>query len=223
MMTLYHYWLCPFCRTVRLVLNEKNIEYNLIIERYWEKREDFLKLNKSGQVPFLEDISGNMVVGSGAIIEYIKEKYDTKSALEGKDFEHRLKIISICDWLNQTFYSQVSHMMLYEKVLKRHMKEGGPDSLMIRRANDNMRNQFEYLSSLIEQENYLAGSELTLADLTAAAHISCLDYISIISWDKYPEVRDWYAKVKSRPSFRPILEDHVPAITPPPFYKELDF
>jgi hypothetical protein len=55
---------------------------------------------------------------------------------------------------------------------------------------------------------------MTLADFAAAAQLSCLDYVSDVPWDKYEAVKDWYAKIKSRPAFRSLLADQVPGFRP---------
>ena len=64
---------------------------------------------------------------------------------------------------------------------------------------------------------------MTLADFTAAAHLSCLDYISDVDWDRSSVLRDWYATVKSRPAFRSVLADQVSGLAPAPHYAQLDF
>ncbi len=64
---------------------------------------------------------------------------------------------------------------------------------------------------------------MTLADFAAAAHLSALDYISDVDWNRSAVVKDWYAKIKSRPAFRNILADQVPGFLPPPHYADLDF
>ena len=64
---------------------------------------------------------------------------------------------------------------------------------------------------------------MTLADLSAAAHLSALDYISDVDWNRSQNLHEWYAKIKSRPSFRSILADQIPGFPPPPHYADLDF
>ena len=71
--------------------------------------------------------------------------------------------------------------------------------------------------------NWLAGDDFSLADIAAAAHISCVDYLGDVPWSDYPGAHDWYARVKSRPSFRPLLADHIPGLPPPKHYADLDF
>ena len=50
-----------------------------------------------------------------------------------------------------------------------------------------------------------------------------LDYISDVDWNRSEVVKDWYAKIKSRPAFRGILADQVPGFLPPAHYADLDF
>ena len=44
-----------------------------------------------------------------------------------------------------------------------------------------------------------------------------------IPWAEFPVVTEWYYRLKSRPSFRPLLSDRVPGQPPVPHYGELDF
>jgi glutathione S-transferase len=204
-------------------LGEKNLEHALIVERYWERRPEFVDAHPAGQVPLLVDVSNESISGSGAIIEYLNQRYESFPKLSGQNFTQMLEVRRLSDWFNQLFYSEVSHMMLYEKIMKRNLHEGVPDSSAIRRATSNMERHFAYISNLIDARNYLAGPNITSADLTAAGHISCLDYLGTISWVKYPIVKEWYARVKSRPGFRSILDDRIPAVPPPSYYSDLDF
>ena len=86
-----------------------------------------------------------------------------------------------------------------------------------------VRDHMDYLSGLLESRKWLAGNTLSLADFTAAAHLSCLDYISDVDWDRSTTLSDWYATVKSRPAFRSVLADQVPGIPPAAHYAQLDF
>ena len=69
----------------------------------------------------------------------------------------------------------------------------------------------------------LAGNAMTLADFTAAAHFSTLDYTKDIDWVESNTVKDWYAKIKSRPAFRSILADQISGFPPSDHYNDLDF
>jgi len=77
---LYHFPLSPFSRKVRLCLAEKKIEVELVEERYWEEDSDFLRRNPAGKVPVLK-MDGKTMADSGAICEFLEEKYPTPALL----------------------------------------------------------------------------------------------------------------------------------------------
>ncbi len=104
------------------------------------------------------------------------------------------------------------------------VKGGGyPDSARVKAGLKNIAIHLDYISYLLERNECLAGPQLTLADYAAAAHLSCLDYIDVVDWSSAPIVKDWYARIKSRPSFRSLLADRLPGMRPPDHYDDLDF
>jgi glutathione S-transferase len=221
MIRLYHALLSPFCRKVRLVLGEKRIEAELIEERYWERRADFLRLNPAGKVPVLRD--GALILPeSQAICEYLDETHPDPALLPGSPAE-RAEIRRLVFLFDDGFHQTVTSKLLYERVNKKTMGLGTPDSRNVKSGAQKIKAHLDYMGGLLDQRRWLAGERLTLADFTAAAHLSCLDYISDVDWDRRPAVRDWYARIKSRPAFRPLLADQVPGFPPPPHYADLDF
>ena len=113
--------------------------------------------------------------------------------------------------------------MVAERVIKRFSGSGDISAAVIRTALSNLQVHMDYIDWLSEQGNWLAGNRLSLADLAAAAHLSVTDYFGDIDWDRHPEARLWYAKIKSRPSFRDLLEDVVAGLAPSQHYTNLDF
>ena len=94
---------------------------------------------------------------------------------------------------------------------------------MNERGSKNIKYHIDYMAWLLEQRRWLAGEVMTLADFAAAAHFSTLDYLSDIDWSRSNAVKDWYAKIKSRPAFRNLLADQVSGFPPPVHYNDLDF
>ncbi len=222
MRTLYHYWLCPFSRKVRIVLAEKHFDFQLVFESYWECRSDFLLLNPAGLVPVMVVSTGNILCDSMAIAEYLDE-IRTEPALIGNAPEERAETRRLCAWFDKKFNDEVTLNLVFEKVVKRHALREGPDSRYVRAGYANINAHLDYTDWLLDQRNWLAGNFFSLADITAAAHLSCIDYLGDVPWDKHPETRDWYARIKSRPSMRPILADRISGLTPPRHYDDLDF
>jgi glutathione S-transferase len=221
--TLYHFPLCPFSRKVRLMLFEKGIPYGLIHEIPWQPRASLLKLNPVGDLPVLVEPEGDVILQHNAICEYINELIPSV-ALMGETIKGRAEIRRITGWIDTCFYTDVVKPLVSERVYKA-MKSGGvpPNSLMIRVARDNMKSYFKYIDWLTARRNFLGGRNLSMADLAVASHLSVLDYLGEISWDNFMEMKTWYSKIKSRPSFNTLLSDKIAGIIPSETYANLDF
>lgn len=219
--TLYHYILSPFCRKVRLVLAEKRIEVALIDERYWEPTTDFLRRNPAGKVPVL-DLDGMTLTESQAIIEYLDETRPDPRLMPA-DPVGRLEVRRLCAWFDDKFYRDATQPLVGERVNRKVMGGGAPNSRAVMAGTRAMRQHLDYMHDLLEHRRWLAGDVMTLADFTAAAHLSCIDYVSDVDWRRSDEVKTWYAKIKSRPAFQTILRDALPGIRQPVHYADLDF
>lgn len=222
MRCLYHLWLSPFSRKIRVSLLEKNLDFDLRFEKVWERREDFLTLNPAGQVPVLVEEDGTVLADSNVISEYLEEVYP-EFPLLGRDAKLRAEVRRLVAWFDLKFAREVTANLVFEKLMKRFMRLGEPDSEKIRAGKDNIHYHLDYIGYLTERRRWLAGEELSYADLAAAAHLSVLDYIGDVPWRDHGDARDWYARLKSRPSFRPLLDDHVAGVPPPKHYAEIDF
>ena len=221
MIRLHHMPLSPFCRKVRLSLAEKKLDVELVEERYWEGNLEYLQLNPSGKVPLLR-IDGLALAESAAICEFIEERHPEPSLLP-KDPVARHEVRRLVSWFDDKFHREVTEKLLNERVNKKLSGKGYPDSANVKAGAKAIKFHLDYLHWLLDQRRWLAGNEMTLADFAAAAHLSALDYISDVNWNRSENVREWYAKIKSRPAFRSILADHVPGFPPPAHYADLDF
>ncbi len=231
MVTLHHYPLCPQSRFVRLLLGEYGIEPQLVEERPFERNEAFLRLDPAGETPVVTEEDGALVVpGPAVIAEYFDE---TRGLALGahrllpEDPAGRIEVRRLLNWFTQKFYSEVSSWLLTEKIYKRFMTReqggGAPDMDLIRAARANIRYHLRYVGYLTAHRRWLAGDRLSYADLAAAAHISVADFLGDVPWDEDQTAKLWYARVKSRPSFRTLLADRLPGLTPGPVYADLDF
>ncbi|MFP4450728.1 MAG: glutathione S-transferase family protein [Rhodosalinus sp.] len=221
MARLYHVPLSPFCRKVRLTLAEKRIEVELVEERYWEQDPDFLRRNPAAKVPVLR-IDGLTLTESAAICEYLDETIPDPPLMP-KSPAARAEVRRLVGWFDDKFHDEVTSKLLYERVNKKVMKQGHPDSRNVKSGAQRIKFHLDYMHHLLDHRRWLAGDAMTLADFAAAAHLSALDYISDVDWHRSEVVKDWYAKIKSRPAFRGILTDQVPGFPPPVHYADLDF
>ena len=216
MPSLLHLPLDPFSRKIRIVLGEKKITVLLA------RRHEFLSINPAGTVPvFIED-DGTTISTSQAIAEYLEETSKEPALIFGTALQ-RAEIRRLCNWFDVKFNTEVTEYLLGEKIMKRFLGLGEPSSETIRAGYANIDTHLGYIEYLAEQRDWLAGEHFSLADITAASLISCIDYLGDIAWEDYQQAKQWYARIKSRPSFRPLLQDLIPGTQPPAHYKNLDF
>ena len=221
MARLFHVPLSPFCHKVRLSLAEKKIEVELVEEKYWEQGSEFLRRNPAGKVPILR-IDGMILTESAAICEYLEDLYPEVSLMP-RDAAARYEVRRLVTWFDDKFHHEVTSKLLYERVHKKISGQGFPDSKNIKAGAKQIKYHLDYMAWLLDHRRWLAGDTMTLADFAAAAHLSSLDYISDVDWNRSAVVKDWYAKIKSRPAFRRILADQVSGFPPPSHYSDLDF
>lgn len=222
MRLLYHLPLSPSSRKVRLVLAEKRLPFELRLERAWERRPDYLALNPAGTVPTLVDEGGITVPDSGVICEYLEEAYPDTPLL-GRTPVDRIEVRRLVAWFDGKFAGEVTQNLLGEKHMKRISGRGEPDANALRMGYAALREHMKYLGWLAERRKWLAGGTLSLADFAAASHLSALDFTGDVDWSVSAPAREWYARMKSRPSFRGILTDRVAGVIPPDHYADLDF
>ncbi len=230
MFTLFHHPFCPHSRFIRLVLGEYGLDLRLVEERVWERREGFLAMNPAGTTPVLFAEGEPAIPGAAIIAEYIDETqgasmgdrrlFPTKTA-------DRIEVRRLMAWFNEKFFEEVSNPLVTERIYKRFIREeggGGPPSTdVIRAAKTNVRYHLAYIGWLAQRRNYLAGERLTYADLAAAAHLSAIDYLGDVPWIENDAAKAWYARIKSRPSFRPLLSEWLAGVPASRTYVDLDF
>lgn len=222
MRTLYHLWLCPLSRRTRVVLHEKRLDFDLQIESVWERRPEFLALNPAGEVPVLVEPDGTALSGADPICEFLDEVHP-EPPLVGRSALERAEVRRLVAWFDRKFNHEVTENLVGEKIMKRFLRLGEPNSRAIRAGHANLRHHLAYVAYLVERRKWLAGDVFSLADVAAAAHLSCIDYVGDVPWTDNDAAKDWYARIKSRPSFRPLLADHIAGVPPPKHYADLDF
>lgn len=259
MLTLIHYPLCPFSRSIRLALNECGVQAELSIEQPGAWRPEFLRINPAGHLPVLMLRDGPVLCGAYVISEYLGEA-DNSFSQKSPPFEllpggavQRAEIRRVVDWFHRKFAEEVSSYLLEQKIYSRLSQSAAvqsaaaqsalahntpahntlaqtalerppaPDMAALRAGYENLRHHLRYLSHLLSKQRWLAGERLSFADFAAAGHISCLDYLGDIPWSEFEDVKSWYVRLKSRPAFRPLLQDRIAGFTPPSYYDDLDF
>ena len=205
---LTHYRLCPFSRSIRLILGELGIAVELREEQPWGK--ELMQLNPAGELPVLQLDGGPILCGAYAISEYIGEEI-TRHPADGRavplfpgNRQERAEVRRLVDWFHGKFNREVSAPTLEEKVYARSAETARRPSVAVMRAvRENMRYHMSYINYLADQRTWLAGEQLSFADFSAAAHVSSMDYLGEVPWEEYAVTKAWYARIKSAPVFAP--------------------
>ena len=222
MRKLYHLWLNPFSRKVRIALSEKNLDFELHLEKTWERRRDFLAMNPAGDVPVLVEANGDIINNSNVISEYLEDVYPEINLLGDSPLQ-RAETRRLVAWFDKKFNHEVTENLIGEKIIKPMLKIGTPHGPAIRAGQTNIHYHLDYIGFLLESKNWLAGDFFSLADITAASHLSSVDFIGDVPWEEHQEAAIWYQRVKKRASFKALLEDDVPGFAPSVNYQKAAF
>lgn len=213
MRRLVHLLLSPRSRFARLMLAEKRLSFDPV------QAEDF-----AAHLPLLTDEDGTECTGLWAIVDHLEGNYPDHPFVP-EDARARAETLRFVDWAMGTFQDSVTRKIVYEKASQRFTgaeARRAPDMVLIRDGRETLKSALGEIGAAAERNGYLATRECTLGDLAVAAHISALDYFGEIPWADYAAAAEWYMKMKSRPSFRPLLADRVPGQPPVSHYADLD-
>ncbi len=216
----------PKSRTIRIILAEKGLPAKLVETRPWEDNPKLAQINPALTIPVLIDeppTGGEVTLSPTSVIaEYLDEAYSHPALLPATS-ARRAEARRLSAWFDEKFDHEVNDFVPREKIDKRLQGRGWPDPERLNRGAGALLWHLDYLTWLLEQRHWIAGEKMCIADITAAAHLSVIDYLGAAPWDDFPNVKEWYARMKSRPSFRPLLADRLDGFPPPSHYANLDF
>lgn len=213
MRILYHFWLNPFSRKVRMALTEKKLAFELRIEKPWERRTEFLAMNPAGDLPVLIEKDETTLSNSEVICEYLEEVYPEVNLL-GRDPVQRAETRRLVAWFDHKFNREVTENLVNEKLMKSILSLGEPHGPTVRAGRANIHYHLDYIGFLTERRRWLAGDALSLADLAAAAHISTVDYTGDVPWEEHDTAKKWYESVIQRAGFSTLIDERVPGFDP---------
>ncbi len=217
---LYHYFLCPSSRFIRIILNENKVDFNLFIEDFSNPSEDYLLKNPGGFFPVLNTSSNENIVGSLVIVEYLQNLM-LPPKLMIKENENEIRRLLF--WFETNFKNEVIIPLLKEKVFKRFEKNSVPSSVVIRTARSNLKFHMQYFNYLIKENDFFIDDNLSYVDLYYGASLTVLDYIDELTFFDCEKLKNLYSIVKSRPSFKKILADRIVGVNPHSEYMKLDY
>ncbi|MGV8928785.1 MAG: glutathione S-transferase family protein [Brevundimonas sp.] len=222
---LYHFAFDPGSRAARLALGEARIEFTETLVRPWEDDCPVAALNPSGMPPVLQmsDTGRPLTLCEPAAILGWLEERTPEPFLLPADPAERAEVRRLLGWFDRRFTDEVNAVLLHERMEKPLLRLGPPEARALRAGRTALKSHLVMMESLLSRRDALAGRRISQADIVAAAHLSVLDYFGEVTWASWPGLKTWYMKLKSRPSFRPLLADRFPGVQASAWYQDLDF
>jgi glutathione S-transferase len=200
MLKLYDYPDCPFCQKVRVVLAEKDLEYEKIfvdLRKQEQKSPDFLRMNPYGKVPVLVD-EDTIVYDSTMINEYLEDEYPLPNLMP-EDSQGRARVRMLEDYCDNSFIPPTT--MLMTQLRK---PDAERDGQRVEQAREELRRVLYFLRDRLEGQEYLVGREFTLADAAFAPRLVVLGRLGIELEPALGAVQTWIDRVRNRPSVRSL-------------------
>jgi glutathione S-transferase len=222
---LLQHRLDPASRVARLMFAEYGVPIDIEDIKPWTREPQLLEINPAATVPILIEEGEAPIVGVLAVIHGIEERHSpsTVAGLFPAESRDRAEMWRLLDWVLLKLNDEVTRYVFEEKIVKRDKRGATPDPAVLRVAKANLVEHMLYFNWLFATRHWIAGDMMTLADFALAAHLSSLDYLGDVLWETSLETRQWYARIKSRPAFRTLLNDRVAGMPAAAGYADLDF
>jgi glutathione S-transferase len=197
MIRLYDYPDCPFCQKVRVVLAEKDLEFEKVpvdLHKGEQKAPEFLKLNPYGKVPVL--IDDDVVVYDSTIInEYLDEEYPNPTLMP-EDSARRARVRLLEDFADNSFIPPAG-LVLAEL----RKPEAERDADKIRRHQGEVTRVLGRLEMQLEGKEFLVG-DFSLADIAFVPRVIILSQLGIEIDPRLQHVAAWIGRLRERSSVR---------------------
>ena len=138
------------------------------------------------------------------------------------NYREKAEINRLVHWFDVIFKKEVFDPIIYEKVFLRIVDHINPNSENIREALNNLDFHIQYFNYLLNSKNYFTKNNLTYLDFLVAANFSVLDYLGLLNFKSHENIKEWYSKIKSRPSFKTLLKDQIVGLNPHQNYQNID-
>jgi glutathione S-transferase len=214
----------PMSRAVRFALGEKRAIFHTREAKPFETDGGLEQVAQDGLTPVLVDDSwghGATISEAMAIFEYLEDIIPSPPLLPGGPLE-RAAVRAMTIRATRAL-APIVETIVTEKAYKLIARGGSPNTNALRQASASANELLDQIGRAAEAEGWICGKKLSLADMVIAAHFSVLDFLDAVRWDVAPAGKAWYANLKQRPAFKPLLADSLAGITPPSHYGDLDF
>ncbi|KAF8072249.1 glutathione S-transferase [Lyophyllum atratum] len=192
-------------RRVAAVLIEKEVPFELIaidFAKREHKSPEFLEKQPFGQVPYIDD-DGFILYESRAIARYIAAKYaDQGTKLIPTGLKENALFEQACS-IEQNNFDPAASGAVYEKLFKPYHGLT-PDQAVVDEHLKKLDAKLDAYEVILSKQKYLAGDELTLADLFHLPYGALLEAAGSNIMETKPNVARWFKDITSRPSWQAV-------------------
>ncbi len=153
-----------------------------------------------GKVPVLET-EDQYICESAAICRYLAVSNGNR--LYGDDPLQAARIDQLMDMFSVHIGRWLS-VYFWEELIKPKFFQQEPDGDKIAEAAGWLEKQLPYLEQLLQDQEFLCGNEITIADIFAYSYLTISDNTSV-SLHPYPELQAWYRKMGERPAVQKAM------------------
>jgi glutathione S-transferase len=191
----------PYVRKVRLVLLEKNISHDYLVDTPREPGSQVVRANPLGRIPSLILDDETCVYDSPVIAEYADSLNDTPILIPRNDAQARMRVKR---WEALADGIMDSAVVVRTESIRPADKQ---ESSNIIRHNDAVTRALVFAADQLGQREWCEGSSITLADL---ALVSALIYLDLRQPERdwrgaHPNLTTWFARISGRAYVRTTL------------------
>lgn len=207
-MKLYYHPVSTTCRPIMLLAAAEKIELDCqLIDLFGGENYQpaFTAVNPNQAVPYLVD--GDFTLAeSSAILKYLADK--VHAASYPTDLHARARVNERMDWFNTGLYRDLGYGLIYPQVIdsyRRGDEAAQRQHLAWSRAKANHWLEILDRHHLGEQNRFVGGDALTLADFMGACYVNLGDVIRL-DYSPYPNIQRWLEEMQSLPYWRSVHE-----------------
>ncbi len=193
-MKLYGSDTSPYVRKVRVVIAEKKIDCEWILERPADGGGRVRELNPLGKIPVLETDDGNVIYDSPVIAEYL----DSLSAPQ------LISASGNARWQVQTMHALGDGMMdaTVARMLEQRKPSDKQTETVISKQEGKVADALFSLNGVVAKNTFLVDDNFSMADVAIGTALSYIDFRFAHNWrNQYPALAEWAESIFSRSSF----------------------
>jgi glutathione S-transferase len=188
----------PYVRKVRIVMAEKKLDYEFVLEDVWASDTKIQEFNPLGKVPCLIMEDGGAMFDSRVIVEYL----DTLSPVGKLVPPNGRERAEVKCW--EALADGVVDAAILVRLEKTRRAEHQQSQEWIQRQMDKLHAGLKAMSAGLKEKPYCTGNHYTLADVAVGGALGYLNFrFPEIQWrDDYANLGKLFDKLAERPSFK---------------------